>query len=38
MSTPSDPEPGPFSIGLMRAVAVGIVVIVLFFLVDAIIG
>lgn len=38
MSTPSDPEPGPFSIGLLRAVAVAVVVIVLFFLVDAIQG
>jgi hypothetical protein len=33
-----DQELGPFSTGLLRASAVAVVVIVIFFIVDAIIG
>lgn len=38
MSTPDEPELGPFSLGLLRTVAVAVVVILAFFVVDAIIG
>lgn len=33
-----DPELGPFSMGVLRASAVAVVVVVAFFVVDAVIG
>lgn len=36
--TPEEPEVGPISMGLLRATAVIVVVVLGFFLVDAIIG
>ena len=38
MRAPDEPELGPFSMGLLRAVGVAVVVILIFFIVDAIIG